>query len=81
MYPKPAERGKAIRNRQRDVGTASLDAEGAGCDTSTAGNSPTPARGQKFPFCGQMATATKITCPPTRKKEKKKRARRTRSNL
>lgn len=33
MYPEPVEGGKANRNRQRAVGTARVDAEGAGCDT------------------------------------------------
>lgn len=83
MYPKRVERGKANRNRQRVVGTDSLDTEGAGCATRLhpqPRRCPQHLREEEIPFLWPDGNSNKNNVP-SQKKGKKKRARRTRSNL
>lgn len=74
MYPEPVEGGKANRNRQRAVGAASLDAEGAGCATTLCPQHcrcPQHLREEEIPFLWPDGNSNKNNAPSQKKGEKK----------
>lgn len=74
MYPEPVEGGKANRNRQRAVGAASLDAEGAGCATTLCPQHcrcPQHLREEEIPFLWPDGNSNENNAPFPKERGKK----------